>query len=170
LTAGNLLPGPAPALSVIPVGAGPCQAGTVCDRFESFPGSVPTNAGKGSESRLDRRSTRVAGLVLTPIPCGAESGRRERDYGVVGGRVSPMSLMDCGAEPRSGCRSSLRRERGQHGAIRPQPGGINQDRSTAPRVGVRQRATSRLAAPVLVLMLLGSGNGCDRRATRRRPA
>jgi hypothetical protein len=42
-----------------------------------FPGSVRTNAGKGSGSRLGRRSTRAAGLVLTLIPCGAESVRRE---------------------------------------------------------------------------------------------
>ena len=29
-------------------------------------------------SRLDRRSTRAAGLALTPTPFGAESSRRER--------------------------------------------------------------------------------------------
>jgi hypothetical protein len=50
----------------------------VCDRFELFPGSVRTYAGKGSGSRLDRRSTRAAGVALTPIPFGAESVRRER--------------------------------------------------------------------------------------------
>ena len=50
--------------------------------FGLLPGSVQTNAGKGSESGLDRRSTRAAGLVLTPIPCGAELVRRERLWGV----------------------------------------------------------------------------------------
>ena len=50
----------------------------VCDQFELFPGSVRTYAGKGSGSRLDRRSTRGAGLALTPILFGAESVRRER--------------------------------------------------------------------------------------------
>jgi hypothetical protein len=62
---------------VIPEGAGPCQP-SGCDRFLLIPGSVRTNAGKGSGSRLDRRSTRAAGLALTPAPIGAESLRRER--------------------------------------------------------------------------------------------
>jgi hypothetical protein len=32
-------------------------ARTTCDRFVRFPGSVRANAGEGSGSRLDRRST-----------------------------------------------------------------------------------------------------------------
>jgi hypothetical protein len=52
-------------------------AGLFVTGFGWFPGSVRTNAGKGSGSRLDRRSTRAAGLVLTPIPGGAESVRRD---------------------------------------------------------------------------------------------
>jgi hypothetical protein len=71
------------------------------DRFGLFPGSVWATAGKGSGSGLDRRSTRAAGLVLTPIPCGAESVRRERLWVLWGWPCSPMSKMDGKAEPGS---------------------------------------------------------------------
>jgi hypothetical protein len=37
----------------------------------AFPGWVRTNASEGWVSRLDRRSTRAAGLALTPTPSGA---------------------------------------------------------------------------------------------------
>jgi hypothetical protein len=62
---------------VIPEGAGRVNPRVVTG-FTPIPGSVQTNAGKGSGSRLDRRSTRAAGLALTPAPIGAESSRRER--------------------------------------------------------------------------------------------
>jgi hypothetical protein len=70
------------------------RRGVIVTGLGLFPGSVRTNASEGSESGLDRRSTRAAGLVLTPIPCGAESVRRERLWGVAGGPCSPVSLMD----------------------------------------------------------------------------
>ena len=107
-----------------------------CDRFLRFPGSVRINAGEGSRSRFDRRSTRVAGLDLTPVPSGAESSRRERDRGVVeSGRVLQSSEMDAWRNRESGCRSSLRcRARGRvcmewYGRSQ---AGVNQERSTAP--------------------------------------
>lgn len=70
--------------------------------FPMFPGSVRTYAGKGSGSRLDRRSTRGAGLVLTPIPFGAESWRRERDIGGCG--VAVFFIVDHGRSAGRGAR------------------------------------------------------------------
>src|SRR6266498_2498821 len=54
-------------------GAGPVNPlwSGIYDRSVLVPGSVQTNADEGSGSRLDRRSTRVAGLALTPAPGGA---------------------------------------------------------------------------------------------------
>src|SRR5438046_7574707 len=49
-----------------------------------FPGSVRANAGAGSGPDSTGRSTRAAGLVLTPTPFGAGLVRRERAIGVGG--------------------------------------------------------------------------------------
>ena len=54
----------------------------VCDCSLPVPGWVRTDAGEGPGSRLDRRSIRVAGLALRPVPIGAESSRRERVWGL----------------------------------------------------------------------------------------
>jgi hypothetical protein len=59
---------------------------------------------------------------------------------------------------------------GRHGVLRPQPGGINQDRSTAPWWGSDTERPRAWLRRDLVLTLLGPGNGYDRRVTRRRPA
>ena len=71
----------------------PCRSGAgqprVCDRFGAVFGSGRAYAGEGSGSRLDRRSTRVAGVVLTPIPGGAESVRREQGFWGCGWPCSP---------------------------------------------------------------------------------
>jgi hypothetical protein len=64
-----------------------------------FPGSLQANAGEGPESGLDRRSTREAGLALTPVPSGAESSRRERCLFGCGWPCSPSSGVDGVAEP-----------------------------------------------------------------------
>jgi hypothetical protein len=112
--------------------------------FSSFPGSVRTNAGVGVGSGLDRRSTRVAGLALMPSPIGAESSRRERDGGeVVGGRVSPLSVVDIVAIRVSGCRSSLRHRHGVAGSGTAAARRSQSESSTAPLVGVRPATTAR---------------------------
>jgi hypothetical protein len=140
-------------------------------RFGLFPGSVRTNASKGRGEGSTGGSTRVAGLVLTPIPGGAESGAPGERLWVLWGAVfSGCPKWTVWRSRGSGCRSSLRRRRGRHAVVRPQPGGVNQERTTTPRVEVRHRTTSRLAAPGLVLTPFGSGNGCDHGADRRRPA
>src|SRR6266511_1424096 len=66
---------------VIPEGAGRVNP-RVMTRFYPIPGSVQTSAGEGSGSRLDRRSTRAAGLALTPAPIGAASSRQATDVSV----------------------------------------------------------------------------------------
>src|SRR6266540_3735830 len=72
---------------VIPEGAGRVNP-RVMTRFYPIPGSVQTSAGEGSGSRLDRRSTRAAGLALTPAPIGACLHRAGNDScEVVSGRV-----------------------------------------------------------------------------------
>ncbi len=54
----------------------------------------------------------------------------------------------CGGTGGSGCRSSLRRRRGRHGVVRPQPGGVNQSRRPRHRGGGQTCVRPRvLAAP-----------------------
>ena len=82
----------------------PCGR-TVCDRFLPHSRLGAANAGEGPGSRLDRRSTRVAGVALTPVPGGAESSRRERGaLWLWGGRVlqRPYGLMLAGPFPVAG--------------------------------------------------------------------
>ena len=122
-----------------------CQ--TACDGFSPFPAWVRTYAGEGSVSRLDRRSTRVSGLSLTPTPIGAESSRRERGFVVVGGRVLQRPKWTL---RRAGVRLPviLRHRHGWHGVIRPQSGVVNQVRTTAPRTWGSDTARPRfLTAP-----------------------
>jgi hypothetical protein len=74
-----------------------------CDRFFRFPGSVRTNAGKGSGSRLGRRSTRASGL-------GLDAGSDRRRIVAPGTRavrlwVAVFSIVRCG---RCGGTGSLR--------------------------------------------------------------
>jgi hypothetical protein len=145
-------------------------AGTVVTGLVRFParcGHTPVR-GRGQDST--GRSTRVAGLVLTPIPCGAESVRREPTMWL---GVGPCLQRPLWTVRRTGVRlpviPSPRR-----GAAWSDTAAARWDQSssttTPPAVGVRHRAISRLAAPGLVLTPLGSGNGCARRAARRRPA
>jgi hypothetical protein len=75
--------------AVIPEGAGPVKAhGAEClTRFCRFPGSVRTNAGEGSGSRLDRRSTRASGRGLDADPERRRIVAPGSRCAVVGGRV-----------------------------------------------------------------------------------
>ena len=89
---------------VIPEGAGAVKATDVGrgDRFGLLPAWVRTYAEEGSESRLDRRSTRVAGLALTPAPIGAEFRVPRMGVGLWVGRggsqlaASPGEASTCG--------------------------------------------------------------------------
>ena len=135
-----------------------------------FPGSVRTNAGEGSGSRLDRRSTRAAGLALTPIPSGAESVAPGTRLWVLW--VAVFSSVRSGRFGGTGCPVAGHPFAAGVGGMewygRSQAGSIRS--STAPPGwGSDQQRPRVLAAPELMLTLVGPGNGCARRAARSRP-
>ena len=149
---------------------GPCQP-PGCDRFCPIPGSVQTNAGKGSGSRLDRRSTRGSGL-------GLDAGSDRRRIVAPGTMavqlwVAVFSIVRGGTVWRnggSGCRSSLRHRRGVAWSGTAAVRRSQSASSTAPPgVGVRPATTARPGRAGTTLTPVGPGNGRVRRAARSRP-
>jgi len=158
-----------PSRQVIPEGAGSCQPGVVTgfSSFQARCGQTPVR-GRGQGSTAGRPAP--AGLALTPAPIGAESSRRERGCEVCGGRVLQRPMWTDWLNRGSGCRSSLRHRLGWHGVVRPQPGGVNQIRRPRHGVGIRPATASRPGcAGTTLTPVYGPGNGCARRAARRRP-
>lgn len=85
----------------------------VCERFRLVPAGCGRTPARGQGQRLEPRSTRVAGLVLTPIPNGAESVRGSRMW-CCGLKATcfQSSEIDGWRDRGSGCQSSLRRDEG----------------------------------------------------------
>ena len=159
---------------VIPEGAGPCQASDL-GLFAAVcwvPGTGAGQAlvrgrGQGSTEGRPRR-----GLALMPAP-------RWRSVFVPGGVSLGCGVAAC-SNVRCGRMATFRTclvaghpfatGIGWHGVLRPQPGGVNQIRSTTPpAAGVRPGPTSRPGCVQTVLTPVGPGNGCARHAARSRP-
>jgi energy-coupling factor transporter ATP-binding protein EcfA2 len=158
-------------VAVIPEGAGPVKpTGLVVVTGSScFPARCGHTSSRVPGSRLDRRSTRAAGVALTSVPSGAESLRREQGFGLL---VAVCSNVQCGrgggtGDPVAG-HPFATGVGGMELYGRSQVG-INQCGRPRHGWGVRQQATSRPGCAGTRLMPVGAGNGSVRRGARRRP-
>jgi hypothetical protein len=131
-------------LYVIPEGAG-----TVNPNDEDRLDVVGRSVRRGGQPSARRRGQRVEAPQRSederPRASRADAGCKRRRSSCLGrwppsGRVSRWvaapspATAGCGQPERLGCRSSLRRAR-RHGAVRPQPGGLNQAGDHATRWG-----------------------------------